>query len=190
MPSINSIHKPCRSTRMKETVRSDNDIGEPESCCEYMKRDQKGSIYSVCIAKMDGAGLEFARGLNTGNLIHLNERNDGIESARPHPFRFAFNRVRGVAQPGRAPGSGPGGRRFKSSLPDHSLSSHRMEQPRPHSAALPLVASRSPIKFIVTQEPERLHSESVLRLSSAVRNATRALRLTFKQALAALSLSR
>ena len=26
---------------------------------------------------------------------------------------------RGVAQPGRAPGSGPGGRRFKSSLPDH-----------------------------------------------------------------------
>src|SRR5580692_11913982 len=27
---------------------------------------------------------------------------------------------RGVAQPGRAPGSGPGGRRFESSLPDHS----------------------------------------------------------------------
>ena len=24
-----------------------------------------------------------------------------------------------MAQPGRAPGSGPGGRRFKSSLPDH-----------------------------------------------------------------------
>src|SRR5438477_12064089 len=31
---------------------------------------------------------------------------------------------RGVAQPGRAPGSGPGGRRFKSSLPDHLYSSH------------------------------------------------------------------
>jgi hypothetical protein len=30
---------------------------------------------------------------------------------------------RGVAQPGRAPGSGPGGRRFKSSLPDHLFSS-------------------------------------------------------------------
>src|SRR5208337_1658769 len=28
---------------------------------------------------------------------------------------------RGVAQPGRAPGSGPGGRRFKSSLPDQSF---------------------------------------------------------------------
>src|SRR5437899_12300169 len=33
-----------------------------------------------------------------------------------------FQRCRGVAQPGRAPGSGPGGRRFKSSLPDHSFS--------------------------------------------------------------------
>ena len=29
---------------------------------------------------------------------------------------------RGVAQPGRAPGSGPGGRRFKSSLPDQQFS--------------------------------------------------------------------
>jgi hypothetical protein len=29
---------------------------------------------------------------------------------------------RGVAQPGRAPGSGPGSRRFKSSLPDQSFS--------------------------------------------------------------------
>src|SRR5260370_4034583 len=28
---------------------------------------------------------------------------------------------RGVAQPGSAPGSGPGGRRFKSSRPDHSF---------------------------------------------------------------------
>src|SRR5204862_2029412 len=33
----------------------------------------------------------------------------------------AFPPSRGVAQPGRAPGSGPGGRRFKSSLPDHLL---------------------------------------------------------------------
>ena len=30
----------------------------------------------------------------------------------------AHDNSRGVAQPGRAPGSGPGGRRFKSSLPD------------------------------------------------------------------------
>src|SRR4051812_36441220 len=30
----------------------------------------------------------------------------------------SFQHSRGVAQPGRAPGSGPGGRRFKSSLPD------------------------------------------------------------------------
>src|SRR3954467_10087362 len=38
--------------------------------------------------------------------------------------RVAFQHdSRGVAQPGRAPGSGPGGRRFKSSLPDHSFPS-------------------------------------------------------------------
>jgi hypothetical protein len=33
---------------------------------------------------------------------------------------------RGVAQPGRAPGSGPGGRRFKSSLPDQSFQGHKL----------------------------------------------------------------
>ncbi len=37
--------------------------------------------------------------------------------ARP-VIAFRFHQRRGVAQPGRAPGSGPGGRRFKSSLPD------------------------------------------------------------------------
>ena len=37
--------------------------------------------------------------------------------AAPHRYAAA-TQVRGVAQPGRAPGSGPGGRRFKSSLPD------------------------------------------------------------------------
>jgi hypothetical protein len=36
--------------------------------------------------------------------------------------RPSRNASRGVAQPGRAPGSGPGGRRFKSSLPDQSFS--------------------------------------------------------------------
>src|SRR5947209_6392730 len=37
------------------------------------------------------------------------------------PLQGAASR-RGVAQPGRAPGSGPGGRRFKSSLPDQRFS--------------------------------------------------------------------
>src|ERR1700680_4396292 len=36
-------------------------------------------------------------------------------------FLVAARLSRGVAQPGRAPGSGPGGRRFKSSLPDQSF---------------------------------------------------------------------
>jgi hypothetical protein len=38
------------------------------------------------------------------------------------PFLGRPPQRRGVAQPGRAPGSGPGGRRFKSSLPDHIFS--------------------------------------------------------------------
>src|SRR5215472_15234913 len=44
-------------------------------------------------------------------------RQHFFEARRPSS-RYA---CRGVAQPGRAPGSGPGGRRFKSSLPDHLL---------------------------------------------------------------------
>ena len=39
-------------------------------------------------------------------------------SLRRSIFAAQFLHRRGVAQPGRAPGSGPGGRRFKSSLPD------------------------------------------------------------------------
>ena len=64
----------------------------------------------------------------------------GVSSrlSRPSLHRICYNEVRrisrrvlkdsanrssrGVAQPGRAPGSGPGGRRFKSSLPDHLFS--------------------------------------------------------------------
>jgi hypothetical protein len=39
-------------------------------------------------------------------------------SERRAAVPLALKHRRGVAQPGRAPGSGPGGRRFKSSLPD------------------------------------------------------------------------
>ena len=50
--------------------------------------------------------------------------NDVCESRSKPPecggfcFFSSLRTRRGVAQPGRAPGSGPGGRRFKSSLPD------------------------------------------------------------------------
>src|ERR1017187_5153454 len=43
---------------------------------------------------------------------------DLTRQAASHGYALSTH-VRGVAQPGRAPGSGPGGRRFKSSLPDH-----------------------------------------------------------------------
>ena len=49
-----------------------------------------------------------------------------IQCQRSNPAKAPGNpcgaaHSRGVAQPGRAPGSGPGGRRFKSSLPDQSF---------------------------------------------------------------------
>ena len=40
---------------------------------------------------------------------------------------------RGVAQPGSAPGSGPGGRRFKSSRPDH------LQNPARHWLTFPFI---------------------------------------------------
>ncbi len=53
----------------------------------------------------------------------------GILKCAEVPPNFLLHPVsyRGVAQPGRAPGSGPGGRRFKSSLPDQSFSMTYME---------------------------------------------------------------
>src|SRR5271165_1283214 len=54
----------------------------------------------------------------------LNGAHSRGKTRQAAPQRYApATHVRGVAQPGRAPGSGPGGRRFKSSLPDHSLES-------------------------------------------------------------------
>jgi hypothetical protein len=41
----------------------------------------------------------------------------GLHSTHQHPLGIT---IRGVAQSGSAPGSGPGGRRFESSRPDHS----------------------------------------------------------------------
>src|SRR5579859_4997237 len=46
--------------------------------------------------------------------------NQGLPKRRALLSAGLFAR-RGVAQPGRAPGSGPGGRRFKSSLPDQII---------------------------------------------------------------------
>ena len=51
-----------------------------------------------------------------------------MQGTTRNPVReLPSNNVRGVAQPGRAPGSGPGGRRFESSLPDHSFQSYTFQ---------------------------------------------------------------
>ena len=57
---------------------------------------------------------------DSATLVQAQSRGKSRQAA---PKRYATaTHVRGVAQPGRAPGSGPGGRRFKSSLPDQSFS--------------------------------------------------------------------
>src|SRR6478609_175613 len=58
------------------------------------------------------------RSLNTVSQSELLCYNEFL----PSPSALDGSR-RGVAQPGRAPGSGPGGRRFKSSLPDQYFQS-------------------------------------------------------------------
>jgi hypothetical protein len=70
-----------------------------------------------------GLLLQCAR--DAGRKLHISRRKRGDEGL-PSAIdcsklgqRRRSARSRGVAQPGRAPGSGPGGRRFKSSLPDH-----------------------------------------------------------------------
>jgi hypothetical protein len=63
-----------------------------------------------CNAKIAQASGEQQRCYNPIAYREGKCAADDIDYRRP--------RRRGVAQPGRAPGSGPGGRRFKSSLPD------------------------------------------------------------------------
>src|SRR5580704_2486089 len=65
------------------------------------------------------AGARVAKNVGVvSNVIML-----GYVSKFPDALAFLPRpcNSRGVAQPGRAPGSGPGGRRFKSSLPDQIL---------------------------------------------------------------------
>ena len=84
----------------------------------------------------DGQGVGVVVG---GDAELRQEFVDGGEIPRSHVFTVAVRgiwgiatyygcvragktlqlKIRGVAQPGRAPGSGPGGRRFESSRPDH-----------------------------------------------------------------------
>ena len=64
----------------------------------------------------------------------LSRTRSGKLPSLPGRWRRAFHPSksvdRGVAQPGRAPGSGPGGRRVESSLPDHSCPLLRTIQTR------------------------------------------------------------
>jgi hypothetical protein len=72
-----------------------------------------------------GTSQRTPRCYNLNAFQEPNARVDDLPGCHPQPSR-------GVAQPGRAPGSGPGGRRFKSSLPDQSFQIHAAIRRRLH----------------------------------------------------------
>ena len=85
------------------------------------------------LARPARAGQESPRPLDSATLVEAQSRGKTRQAA---PRRYALaTQVRGVAQPGRAPGSGPGGRRFKSSLPDQCFQSLADQRPRPPGLA-------------------------------------------------------
>jgi hypothetical protein len=72
------------------------------------------------MASLAGGSAGSTPRLNSATLIQAHQRG---QRTRQRPAMRVRSTRRGVAQPGRAPGSGPGGRRFKSSLPDHCFPS-------------------------------------------------------------------
>ena len=81
------------------------------------------------LARPARAGQESPRPLDSATLVEAQSRGQTRQAA-PRQCALA-TQVRGVAQPGRAPGSGPGGRRFKSSLPDQCFQWFANQRSRP-----------------------------------------------------------
>ena len=99
-------------------VMIDSDHDRFRSLCARSLVSDSRCVLSVARKVYREAGEKRDRTSQGSNVIILNAHGKraggwGFLSGRPQPRR-------GVAQPGRAPGSGPGGRRFKSSLPDQS----------------------------------------------------------------------
>ena len=104
----------------------------------------------------------------------LTRRELPVTSSRP----FAGNTFRGVAQPGRAPGSGPGGRRFKSCLPDQISRRKYVRIPERESrsaCALPILDLRCTTTSRVSADNIAFFTVSVAitRLVSSVRSSCR-----------------
>src|SRR5579862_3357517 len=88
-------------------------------------RDGIGSLAVVICLKrrvsQHSREVERMHAVESDHLL-INWMKFAQQEKAPTRSAFGVNFLpydRGVAQPGRAPGSGPGGRRFESSLPDH-----------------------------------------------------------------------
>ena len=80
------------------------------------RRPEEPCVASSILAPGTVAKMLWFSG-RRGVALSLCERSTLLRSGMPD-FRLAFRSLRGVAQLARAPGLGPGGRRFKSCLPD------------------------------------------------------------------------
>ena len=95
--------------------------------CESAKPAFRGAN-AIIFASGNSQQISWAVLQATARGVHSAVRQ--VPAVRIVPTR------RGVAQPGRAPGSGPGGRRFKSSLPDQS-SPLQLSRPPAWQATMP-----------------------------------------------------
>ena len=111
-------------------------IGEefgPESAATEQRKSVKSAQIQGAIKFSTGVPQAAAAALapRADFLLHYIRRTRQGTKRQAAPMIFAVTtRVRGVAQPGRAPASGAGGRRFESSLPDHSNPDNSARKPR------------------------------------------------------------
>ena len=117
---IHSQNAACGAGRCHQSVNKLRDL----PCCSGAKPSAREAS-----ARLFGTSCDQFWNASVSSEASVSEAINRAEAVKISviinlytPLRAASPRRlsrRGVAQPGRAPGSGPGGRRFKSSLPDH-----------------------------------------------------------------------
>jgi hypothetical protein len=114
-----SFHPSTAARSVGNCPSSRGNYGCPEAT-RFNSRDRTGDGAVSADVALSADAAVSREGPNWARCYNLLARREGKQHASARVFASVPRR--GVAQPGRAPGSGPGGRRFKSSLPDHFFS--------------------------------------------------------------------
>ena len=106
------------------TVASIDRLGDVAAFQDFRARAIEGAadlVNDELMRKAAGGRPKTFEHFMDGRQVAWSHAPDGIELCRDdrNPLHW---KIRGVAQPGRAPGSGPGGRWFESTRPDHFIS--------------------------------------------------------------------